>query len=50
MSDVLLSAKKIRKVFNQGQSELEILKDLNLDIRSGEAVCLRAHLFVANVV
>ena len=40
MSDVLLSAKKIRKVFNQGQSELEILKDLNLDIRSGEAVCL----------
>lgn len=40
MSDVLLSARKIRKSYPQGAGELEILKDISLDIRKGEAICI----------
>lgn len=40
MNEVLLSARKIRKTFPQGNGELEILKDLSLDIRRGEAICI----------
>jgi lipoprotein-releasing system ATP-binding protein len=40
MSDLLLSARKIRKVYPQGTGELEIVKDLSIDIRKGEAICI----------
>jgi lipoprotein-releasing system ATP-binding protein len=40
MSDVLLSARKIRKSYVQGESELEILKEINLDIKKGDAICI----------
>ena len=40
MSDLLLSARKIRKVYPQGAGELEIVKDLSIDIRKGEAICI----------
>lgn len=40
MNEALLSAKKIRKVYPQGAGELEILKDLSLDIYKGEAICI----------
>src|SRR6478735_4677260 len=40
MSDVLLSARQIRKSYVQGESELEILKEINLDIKKGDAICI----------
>lgn len=40
MSDILLSARKIRKSYQQGSGELEILKDLSIDIRMGDAICI----------
>jgi lipoprotein-releasing system ATP-binding protein len=40
MSEILLSARKVRKVYTQGTSELEIVKDLSIDIRKGEAICI----------
>ncbi len=40
MNDLLLSARKIRKVYPQGTGELEIVKDLSIDIRKGEAICI----------
>lgn len=39
-TDVLLSARRLRKVYPQGAGELEIVKDVSLDIRAGEAVCI----------
>lgn len=36
----LLSAKYIRKFYQQGASELEILKDISLDIQQGDAICI----------
>ncbi len=40
MSEILLSARKIRKSYQQGSGELEILKDLSIDIRMGDAICI----------
>ncbi len=40
MSEILLSARKIRKIYPQGTGELEIVKDLSIDIRKGEAICI----------
>jgi lipoprotein-releasing system ATP-binding protein len=40
MSEILLSARKIRKAYAQGPETLEILKDVSIDIRQGEAVCI----------
>lgn len=40
MNELLLSAKKIRKIFPQGSGELEIIKDLSLDIYKGDAICI----------
>jgi lipoprotein-releasing system ATP-binding protein len=40
MSEVLLSAQKIRKLYPQGVGELEILRDISLDIKKGEAICI----------
>ncbi len=40
MSDILLSARKIRKAYTQGPDSLEILKEISLDIRAGQAVCI----------
>jgi lipoprotein-releasing system ATP-binding protein len=40
MSETLLSARKVRKVYPQGTGELEIVKDLSIDIRKGEAICI----------
>ncbi len=40
MSDLLLTARKIRKVYAQGAGELEIVKDLSIDIKKGEAICI----------
>lgn len=39
-SEVLLSARRLRKVYPQGAGELEIVKDISLDIKIGEAVCI----------
>lgn len=36
----LLSAKNIRKFYQQGPSQLEILKDISIDIRHGDAICI----------
>lgn len=40
MNDVLIRAQNIRKSYSQGSSELEILKDISLDIKKGEAICI----------
>lgn len=37
---VLMSAQKLRRTFAQGASELEIIKDISLDIKKGEAICI----------
>lgn len=39
-SPVILSAQKVRKAYQQGSGELEILREISLDIRAGEAVCI----------
>ncbi len=39
-SPVILSAQKVRKAFPQGSGELEILREISLDIKAGEAVCI----------
>lgn len=36
----LLSARSIRKFYQQGASQLEIIKDISLDIRHGDAICI----------
>jgi lipoprotein-releasing system ATP-binding protein len=36
----IIEAKKIRKVFKQGNRELEVLKSIDLRIYRGEAVCI----------
>lgn len=41
MSEVLISAKAISKKFQQGSSELAVLKGLDLTITQGDAVCIR---------
>lgn len=38
MSDVLLKAQGLRKVYTQGEGQLEILKGIDIEIREGEAV------------
>ncbi len=40
MSEVLLSARGISKVYQQGEGELEILKSVDLDIYQGESLCI----------
>lgn len=37
---VILSAQKVRKAFPQGSGELEILREISIDIKAGEAVCI----------
>lgn len=37
---VILSAQKVRKAYPQGSGELEILREISIDIRAGEAVCI----------
>jgi len=37
---VILSARNIRKSYPQGSGELPIVKDISLDIRQGEAICI----------
>jgi lipoprotein-releasing system ATP-binding protein len=39
-SEVLLSARNISKAYPQGAGELEILREISLDIRMGEALCI----------
>lgn len=39
-SSVLLSAKNISKTYPQGSGELAILKNVSIDIQSGDAVCI----------
>lgn len=39
-SPVILSAQRVRKAFPQGSGELEILREISLDIKAGEAVCI----------
>ncbi len=40
MSEVLLSARHLRKAYPQGAGELEILRDISLDIKKGDAICI----------
>lgn len=40
MSEVLLRAQAIRKVYKTGKAELEILKGLDLSVQRGEALCI----------
>jgi len=40
MNEILIRAQKIRKSYSQGASELEILREISLDIRKGEAICI----------
>ncbi len=40
VNSVLLSAKNIFKSYQQGAGQLEILKDLSLDVKAGDAVCI----------
>lgn len=37
---VILSAQKVKKVYPQGSGELEILREISLDIHAGEAICI----------
>ena len=39
-SPSLLSAQKLRRTFSQGASELEIIKDISLEVKKGDAVCI----------
>ncbi len=40
MSEVLLSARGLSKVYSQGDQELEILKSVDLDVSAGESLCI----------
>lgn len=40
LSPSLLSAQKLRKTFSQGASELEIIKEISLDVKKGDAICI----------
>lgn len=40
MSEILLRAKGIKKIYSQGEFDLEILKGIDLDIREGEAISI----------
>ena len=40
MSEIILQLKNVGRVFEQGPDKLEILKNVNLDIRPGEVVAL----------
>ena len=39
-SNIILSAQKVKKVYPQGSGELEILREISIDIGVGEAVCI----------
>lgn len=41
MNEVLLSARKIYKAYDQGSQKLEILKGLDLEVQRGEAICIQ---------
>jgi lipoprotein-releasing system ATP-binding protein len=40
MSNIILELKKLTRTFKQGQDELHVLKEANLNIRAGEIVAL----------
>jgi lipoprotein-releasing system ATP-binding protein len=42
MSSAVLSLKKVRKAYRQGNSRLEVLKGINLDVAPSESVALMA--------
>ena len=39
-SEILLSARNISKAYPQGTGQLEILREISLDIKKGEALCI----------
>ena len=41
MSDVLLSAKKVRKTYLLGHRSLEVLRGVDVELRRGEFLALR---------
>ncbi len=40
MSDVVLSCVQLSRVYQEGNSSLEVLKDINLDVRAGEGIAI----------
>lgn len=40
MNDVIISARGLKKNYAQGISELQILRGIDFDVRSGDAVCI----------
>lgn len=38
--DILLEARNLCKIYRDGKINLEVLKDINLEVRKGEALCI----------